>query len=319
MTRCENCIYNVENDPCVNKEGVKNGGCDRGLNRSNVLSAKPLKEDIIKSLKEKVDNYYNKPKLIIIVAEGYNQSSTKYINNKCKIAKEIGILTDVVNISWENKEKEELEEELLKVISKFNDDVTVDGIIVQLPFPLVDEQKIALMIQPEKDVDGFHPINQGLLMRGSNEGLIPCTPLGATLLLEYYGIDVEGKKCCVVGRSNIVGKPMAQILINKGATVTVCNSKTERLYEHTQKSDIIFLATGNAKKFGWLDFTYNATIIDFGINFDEEGKLCGDLDIKGVNGSVKAYTPTPGGTGITTVLALMFNTVKAYENKLKKF
>ena len=314
---CEKCIYNSPKEPCVNKRGVEDGGCNRGIEMSRRLMAGLVKDRLIPSIKETLKDYDSKPKLAIVVAGGYNPSSTKYINNKCKLAKEIGIETQVIDIDWEDKSKEDLEFELFKVITDLNKDICVDGIIVQLPFPLVDEQKIANMISPDKDVDGFHPINQGLLMRGSDEGFTPCTPLGAMTLLDHYGISVEGKNCVVVGRSNIVGKPMAQLLINKGATVTVCNSKTKNIWKHLFEADIVFLATGNAKKFNSLDFSYNAIVIDFGINFDENGKLCGDLDVEDIDGRIKAFTPTPGGTGVTTVMALMINTVKAFEKKFK--
>lgn len=316
-TECSNCIYNSPKEPCLNRKGVEEGGCNRGIKSSDRLMASLVRDKLVPSIKKTLQDYDRKPFLAIVVADGYNPSSTKYINNKCKLAKEIGIEAVVYCVDWEDKNKEELETELFNLISDLNRDNNVDGIIVQLPFPLVDEQKIATTIDPNKDVDGFHPVNQGLLMRGSDEGFIPCTPLGAMTLLDHYDIDVEGKHCVVVGRSDIVGKPMAQLLINKGATVTVCNSKTKSLWKHLFSADVVFLGTGNARKFNSSDLSYSTIVIDFGINFDQDGKLCGDLDIEDVDGRIKAFTPTPGGTGVTTVMALMLNTVKAFEKKFK--
>lgn len=320
IIECKICKHNIGDKCEYNLLPIpKEYGCENGKIKTTIMRGKDVKEKIIPNLIKEIGEIGVTPKLAIVVAENYNPSSTKYINNKCKMATEIGIETIIYNIKWECKTKIELEKELINLITDLNIDNSINGIIVQLPFPLVDEDMIANLVAPKKDVDGFSAINLGYLMRGELEkGLLPCTPLGALLMLDHNNIDVVGKKCVIVGRSNIVGKPMAQLLINKGATVVVCNSKTKNLVSETESADILFLATGNARMFDWTYLSPKTTVIDFGINFDDNDKLCGDLNEIDANDFVRAYTPTPGGTGITTVLALMTNTVKALKMQKQK-
>lgn len=272
--------------------------------------------ELVNKYKNKVCSMTNKPKLAIIVAGGYSGASTVYVRNKIKLAAEIGIEIEMFDIDWENVSREEFRANIFGTIDILNKDDSVDGIIAQLPMPeYVTEEELSKAISKDKDVDGFHIENLGKVMRGENDGLVCCTPLGATLMMDFYGVDVKGKVCVVVGRSNILGKPLANILINKGATVIVCNSKTEPLQQYTRLGDIVFLATGNAKMFTRKYFKKDAIVIDFGMNRDEKGKLCGDLDVENSKDKLKMYSPTPGGTGKTTLLALMNNTIKVREKK----
>lgn len=283
---------------------------------SLVLESKSVIEEKILSLKEEVDCLKRKPSLAIVLAEGFSNASSVYVNNKIKIAKRIGIETYLYKIKFENKSEGTFREELFALINSLNDNAAIDGVIVQLPVPFVSDDEIAERISPLKDVDGFSVQALGEVVRGDSL-FVPCTPLGAMMMLKHYKLDVKGKNCTVIGRSNILGKPLVSLLINKGATVTCCNSKTKDIRSFTKNSDFVFLATGNAKMFDDTYFSEDTVVIDFGMNRDENGKLCGDLDVEKTKSILKAYTPTPGGTGPMTCLALMVNTITAYKNKLK--
>ena len=264
-----------------------------------------LKEEV-KSLQEKGIN----PGLAVVVV-GNDPASRVYVNNKEKDCEYIGIN------SFEYALPEDAtEEEVLSLIDKLNNDEKVSGIIVQLPVPKhISEEKIINAISPKKDVDAFHPENVGRIMTGSYS-FLPCTPAGVMELLEEYNIEISGKKCVVIGRSNIVGKPMAMLLIHKSGTVTVCHSKTKDLKEVVKDADIVVAAIGKAKFVTADMIKEGAVVIDVGINRDEDGKLCGDVDYKNISEKAYAITPVPGGVGPMTRAVLMKNTVTAAKNNI---
>lgn len=268
------------------------------------LSVK-CKEDVIKN--------NLKPVLAIVVAGGYSPASTVYVRNKIRLAEKFGVEVKLFDLDWEGVDKVEFRKNLFSLVDDLNRDDSISGIICQLPIPHgISEDEISDRISPMKDVDGFHVNSLGGIMRGCSK-FTPCTPMGAMLLLDHFSIDVNGKHCVVVGRSNILGKPLANLLINRGATVTICNSRTTELHKKTKQGDVVFLATGNAKMFTKKYFNSGAIVIDFGMNRDAKGKLCGDLDIDNVKDKIKAYTPVPKGMGLLTVTSLMINTIKAYK------
>jgi methylenetetrahydrofolate dehydrogenase (NADP+)/methenyltetrahydrofolate cyclohydrolase len=205
--------------------------------------------------------------------------------------------------------EETTEDELLSLIDVLNDLKCINGILVQLPLPKhIDESKVLERIVPEKDVDGFTAINTGKLWQGEYT-IAPCTAMGIIELLDYYNIEIAGKHCVIVGRSNIVGKPLAALLLERDATVTVCHSKTKSLSEITNKADILISAVGKPKFITWGFVKKDAIVIDVGINRDENGKLCGDVDAENVANKVSLLTPVPGGVGPMTVAMLMKNTL----------
>lgn len=248
--------------------------------------------------------------LAVIVA-GNNPASRIYVDNKKKDCEYIGIN------SYEYALPEDVtQDEVLKLIETLNNDDKIDGMIVQLPLPKhIDEEKVIKTISPKKDVDAFHPENVGKIMIG-NYGFLPCTPAGITELLKEYNIETKGKNAVVIGRSNIVGKPMALLLINADATVTVCHSKTQNLSEITKKADILVVAIGKAK-FVTADMVKEgAVVVDVGMDRDENGKLCGDVDFESVSQKASYITPVPGGVGPMTRAILMKNAVTASENNM---
>lgn len=250
----------------------------------------------------------------VFIQVGDNLASNVYVRNKCTLCNELGIKHTYLKLD-ENIS----EEELLNIIHKLNKIKCVTGIMVQLPLPKhISEEKIINTIDPNKDIDGFTNVNKGKLMIGDETGIIPCTPKGIMTILEHENINVEGKNVVIVGRSNIVGKPLAQLLINKGATVTVCNSRTNRgvLKQHIINSDIFVSVIGQTNYFDE-DFFEECVVgdfsdivaIDVGINRDENNKLCGDIS-KDMYGVFKKITPVPGGVGVMTVLELVRNLIK---------
>lgn len=267
----------------------------------------------IEQLKEKVSKFDRKPFLAIVVANGYSDASAKYVKNKHILAEKIGIETCEFPVDC-TLPPQEFVEDVKKLIGILNKHDKIDGIIVQLPMPHIDENEIASLIAPEKDVDGFHPINLGKLMRGE-DCLASCTPKGIMDYIDYLGVELKGKNVCIVGRSNIVGKPLANMMINKGATVTVCNSNTQILDSYTFCADIVVTAIGKPKYFKSYYFDSNTLILDVGINF-LEGKMCGDCDYDDIV-DMCDITPVPKGVGQLTVLALMENVIKAYEMKMR--
>lgn len=251
---------------------------------------------------------------LTVVLVGEDAASQVYVNNKHKACLELGIHSDIVRLP-ETASKEEL----LAVIERLNQDKTVHGILVQLPLPKAlraVEQEVLLAIDPAKDVDGFHPLNAGRLAVG-DEHLVPCTPAGCVKMLEMAGVEIQGKHAVIIGRSNIVGKPMAQLLLSRNATVTICHSRTEDLAAMARQADILVAAVGKAH-FVTADMVKKgAVVIDVGINRLPNGKLAGDVDFEKVQQVAGAITPVPGGVGLLTIAMLLANTVKAAQLAVK--
>lgn len=265
-----------------------------------------LKEEVTK-LKE--ENIF--PKLAVIMV-GNDSASQIYVRNKSKACEEIGIEFEEFLLD-ENTSQEEL----LNLIDNLNGKEDVNGILLQSPIPKnLDINEAFRRISPEKDVDGFNPVNVGRLSLGQN-GFVSCTPSGVIKILEEYNIDIEGKNAVVLGRSNIVGKPMSQCLLNKNATVTICHSKTQNIENITKNADILVAAIGK-REFVKEDMVKEgAVVIDVGINRDEDGKLKGDVDFENVSKKASYITPVPGGVGPMTVAMLMNNVVKAAKEQNK--
>lgn len=268
------------------------------------MLAKKIKDDLRKEVEELKQNGIF-PKLAVIMV-GNDSASKIYVKNKSIACEEVGIdyeeyLLDE-NITMD---------ELLELINKLNNDTSVNGILLQSPIPKVlDINEAFKTIAPEKDVDGFNPCNVGKLCLGQDV-FVSCTPYGIIKLLEEYGIEIEGKDAVVVGRSNIVGKPMMQCLLNRNATVTICHSKTIKLDRVTKKADILVVAIGKSKFITKDMVKEGAIVVDVGINRGEDGKLCGDVDFDEVSKVASYITPVPGGVGPMTIAMLMHNIVKA--------
>ena len=248
-----------------------------------------------------------------MILVGDNPASQVYVRNKEKSALAAGFRSEVVRVP-----ETITQAELLDLIAKYNQDPAWHGILVQLPLPKhIDEEEVLLAIDPEKDVDGFHPLNMGRLWSG-HPVMIPSTPAGIMEMFHEYGIDLEGKNAVVIGRSNIVGKPMAQLLLAKNATVTLTHSRTHHLAKVAAKADILVVAIGRAK-FVTADFIKpGAVVIDVGMNRDENGKLCGDVDYDAVAPLASHITPVPGGVGPMTITMLMEQTYQAALRTLNK-
>lgn len=273
-----------------------------------MIPGKELSEKIVDNIREEVLNYEKKPGLTVIIV-GENSASKIYVNKKKKAAEKAGFNSNVIKLSASITQ-----EELEKEIEKLNNDKTVDGILVQLPLPKhINTYKIIEKIKPEKDVDGFHPVNVGKLVTGLSPYAVSCTPQGIIRLLEENNIEIEGKNAIIIGRSNIVGKPLAALLLNKNATVTVCHSKTANLRRVCMQADILVAAVGIAEfvKSDWVK--PGATVIDVGINRTKEGKLVGDVDFKNIAPKVNHITPVPGGVGPMTIAMLLSNTLKLFK------
>lgn len=272
-----------------------------------LIDGKAISQQIKEELKEKVEKLKTQGTEIClaVIQVGNDPASGVYVNNKKKACAYIGIQS----LSYELPE-ETTEEELLKLIGGLNANGEVNGILVQLPLPKqINEEKILLAIDPAKDVDGFHPMNVGNLSIG-RPGYVSCTPAGVIQLLKRSGIEIEGKECVVLGRSNIVGKPMAMLLLRENGTVTVCHSRTKNLKEITKRADILVAALGKPK---FIDASYikeGAVVIDVGIHRNENNKLCGDVDFESVAPHTSAITPVPGGVGPMTIAMLMNNCVE---------
>ena len=282
---------------------------------AEILDGKELSKKIKKDIKNEVEILKENgiiPKLAVIMV-GDNSASQVYVKNKSKACEKTGIEFEEFLFNENITEKE-----LMEVIKKLNEDDSIHGILLQSPIPNhLDANKAFGMISPEKDVDGFHPINVGNLCIGK-DCFISCTPYGIVKILEEYGIETEGKEAVILGRSNIVGKPMIQCMLNKNATVTVCHSKTKNIEEITKRADILIAAIGKAK-FVKSDMVKDgATIIDVGINRLEDGTIVGDVDFENVSQKVNYITPVPGGVGPMTIAMLLNNVVKAAKNKIQK-
>lgn len=263
-------------------------------------------KDTIKANVELVNKKYQIVPTLAIIQVGDNSASNIYIKNKIKAAEYVGI-----RIKHQRLLENVTMEELKKIILALNNDNEIDGIIVQLPLPKhLNEEIVINTIDPAKDVDGFGILNKGKLFVGL-DCLPPATPYGIMKMLEIYQIELTAKNVVVVGRSNIVGKPMAMMLLNKNATVTICHSKTQNLVEICKKADVLVVAIGKAKFIDAKMVKQGAVVIDVGMNKDENNKLCGDVDFEDVKDKVSYITPVPGGVGPLTIASLLENTYKA--------
>ena len=275
-----------------------------------IIDGKKISAEIKDECKEKVALYKEKGIEICmaVIQVGSDPASSVYVNNKKKACEYIGI-----NSLSYHLEENTTEEELLELIDKLNQDANVRGILVQLPLPKhISEDKVLMAISPTKDVDGFHPMNVGNLCIG-RKGFLSCTPAGVIELLKRYNIEISGKECVVVGRSNIVGKPMAILLLRENGTVTITHSRTKDLKEVCKRADILIAALGKPKFITEEYVKEGAVVIDVGIHRNENNKLCGDVDFDAVAPKCSAITPVPGGVGPMTIAMLMKNCVDSVE------
>ena len=273
------------------------------------MDGKALSLSLEAELKMKVDALRKKnariPKLVVVLV-GDNPASQTYVKNKAKACERVGFLSEIIELDGSISQ-----EIVLSTIDRLNRDETVDGILVQLPVPKhLDAKAIVHALDPNKDVDGLHPLNVAKLYE-NEKGFVPCTPKGIMRLLKEYQIDVVGKHCVVLGRSNLVGRPVAQLLLNENATVTICHSKTQNLSELTKQADILVVAIGRAHFLTSKDVNHAECIIDVGIN-RVDGKLVGDVAYDELVDKVDAMTPVPGGVGPMTIGMLLENTLEAY-------
>lgn len=277
---------------------------------AKIIDGKAISAAIKDELKEKVAEYKKQGVKITlaVVKVGNDPASAVYVRNKEKACEYVGITSRTLALP-----EETTEEELLKVVKELNEDKAVNGILVQLPLPKhIDESKVLLAIDSNKDVDGFHPVNVGKMVIGE-ETFLPCTPAGIIEMLKRTDIEISGKECVVIGRSNIVGKPMSMLMLKENATVTIAHSRTKDLKEVTKRADILIAAIGKAK-FVTADYVKEgAVIIDVGMDRDENGKLCGDVDFDSVSQVASAITPVPGGVGPMTVTMLLVNCLRSVE------
>ena len=281
---------------------------------AEILDGKMVSQKIKQNLKEEIMELKNKniiPKLAVIMV-GNDPASKIYVRNKSIACNELGIEYEEYLLR-----EETTMEELLNLIDRLNNDSSVNGILLQSPIPKhLDINEAFKRITPEKDVDGFNPCNVGKLCLGQDT-LISCTPNGIIRILEEYGIEIEGKDAVIVGRSNIVGKPMMQCLLNKNATVTICHSKTIKLDKVTSRADILVVAIGKAKFITGDMIKKGAVVVDVGINRQNNGKICGDVNFEEAQKKASYITPVPGGVGPMTIAMLMENIVKATKNQNK--
>lgn len=282
---------------------------------AKILSGKEVSARVKSELKTEVETLAAKgtmPGLAVVIV-GDDSASKVYVANKEKACAELGMYSEKYALPAETTE-----EELLSLIERLNNDDNIHGILVQLPLPKhLDDKTIINNIRPEKDVDAFHPTNVGRIMIGDFD-FVPCTPAGIMELIHESGVEVEGKECVVIGRSNIVGKPMSMLLLHENGTVTVCHSRTKDLKEQTKRADILVAAVG-IPKFVKADMVKEgAVVIDVGMDRDENGKLCGDVDFDSVEPVAGAITPVPGGVGPMTIAMLMRNTVTAAKREHEK-
>ena len=276
--------------------------------------AKKYQENIKERINKIKENYNIVPGLAVVLV-GNDPASQAYVNRKEKVSTKLGMNSRQIQLPETTSEAE-----LLKIVESLNNDTDIHAILVQLPLPEhINSEKILTTIKPEKDVDGFHPVNMGRLLAGMKPYAVPCTPLGVMKLLEAYDIKLKGKSAVILGRSNIVGKPVSILLLAQHATVTICHSRTQNIGEICKQADIIVVAIGREKflKKEWVK--PGAVIIDVGINRSEEtGKLVGDADYDGIAPIASYITPVPGGVGPMTIAMLMENTLNLLENTIAK-
>mgnify|MGYP000878887742 FL=1 len=279
------------------------------------IDGKAFSQTVLEKIREEhsqLKEKYGKLAGLAVVIVGNNPASQVYVKNKIRACENVGFYSENIELDENISEKE-----LLQEIDKLNKNDRIDGILVQLPLPAhINELKIIDSISPEKDVDGFHVSNIGKMVIGDETGFLSCTPYGIMQLLEEYKIEIAGKDAVIIGRSNIVGKPMALMLIQKGATVQVCNSRTKDLRKKLNDADIIIVAAGVPKLLKKEDVKEGAVVIDVGIN-RVDGKICGDVDYEEVAERASYITPVPGGVGPMTIASLIKNTFKSYKNSLK--
>lgn len=278
------------------------------------IDGKALSEKLRLSIKDKVSEYkaaHDRVPGLAVILVGEDPASNVYVNMKEKGCIAAGFKSVVDRIPTETTT-----EQLLAMIDQYNNDDTINGILVQLPLPdHINEKEILYAIQPEKDVDGFHPFNVGLLNIGE-ETMYSCTPYGIMEMFKEYDIPLQGKNVVVIGRSNIVGKPMAAMLLKESATVTICHSRTKDIAGVCKEADIIVAAVGRAEMVNADYVKEGAVVIDVGMNRKEDGKLCGDVDYDAVKDIASHITPVPGGVGPMTITMLMSNTLRSFENTL---
>lgn len=274
-----------------------------------ILDGKKLRDKIFENLKQRLNNMSEKPTLAVILV-GENPASQIYVRNKKKTAENLGINSIVINYPADISENI-----LLDKIQELNNDNKITAILVQLPLPKhIDKFKIIDAIAPEKDVDGLTPYNSGKLFSGEEPYVYPCTPKGILLLLDEYNIELAGKHVVVIGRSNLVGKPVAQMLLNRNATVTMCHSHTKNLSDITKTADIVVSAVGK-NIIGEKMLKSDCVVVDVGIFKDVNGKICGDVDFASASKIAAYISPVPGGVGPMTIASLMLNTVELADSK----
>ena len=275
-----------------------------------ILDGKKLREKLLENLKTELEGFSTKPTLVVILV-GENPASQIYVNNKKKTAEKLGINSEVINYPPNVSEKE-----LLAKIEELNNDKSVTAILVQLPLPEhISKENVMNAILPEKDVDGFTPYNFGKLFSGEVPTVYPCTPKGILLLLDEYGINIEGEHVVIVGRSNIVGRPLSQMILNRNATVTICHSKTKNLTDIIKTADILISAVGKNIIEGKM-LKSDCVVVDVGIFKDANGKTRGDVDFESSSKVASYISPVPGGVGPMTIASLMLNTVELFEKQL---
>jgi methylenetetrahydrofolate dehydrogenase (NADP+)/methenyltetrahydrofolate cyclohydrolase len=274
------------------------------LINGKLVSAK-LRGELAEEIKDFSDKYGKRPGLAVILV-GNDPASSVYVRNKHKECLEVGIESFQIEL-----DEKVSEEELLAVIDRLNKDDRVDGILVQLPLPkTINEERVISAIAPDKDVDAFHPVNVGKILTG-NYSLLPCTPAGIIALMDHYNIEICGKRCAVIGRSNIVGKPMALLLTERNGTVTLCHSRTKELDKICKGADIIVVAIGKPQFLTADMVKPGAVVIDVGINRLKDGRLVGDVAFDQVSAVASMITPVPGGVGPMTIVTLLKNTLSA--------
>ena len=282
---------------------------------AEIIDGKAISASERERIKEKVAGLSELgvvPCLAVIIV-GEDPASKVYVRNKHKACESVGFKSVVCEMN-----EETTTEELVAKVNEFASDEGVDGILVQLPLPRhIDEKAVIKAIPPEKDVDAFTLENVGAIMTG-DPVFLPCTPAGIMKMLEYKNVAIEGKECVVVGRSNIVGKPMAMLLLSKNGTVTVCHSRTKDLASVTSRADILVAAVGKPRFISADMVKPGAVVIDVGINREPDGKLCGDVDFEGVSAVASMITPVPGGVGPMTITTLLSNTLRAAERRAEK-
>lgn len=285
---------------------------------TTILDGKALAKKYHKKIEERIielKEKYNKVPGLAVIIVGEDPASQAYVNRKEKVSAKLGMHSKQIKLP-ENT----TEEELLKIVETLNNDNEIHGVLVQLPLPKqINEEKIIMAIKPEKDVDGFHPVNVGKLLSGLGPSAVSCTPLGIMKIFEEYDIDLKGKNAVVLGRSNIVGKPIAVLMLEMHATVTICHSRTQNIGDICKQADVIVVAIGreNFLQKDWVK--PGAVVIDVGINRNKEtGKIVGDVDYDGIEPIADYITPVPGGVGPMTIAMLLNNTLDLFEQTLNK-